>query len=69
MPGFRPGFVWRAAAAAQLGLDQEARQAASGVLHLQPDFGISEWLRFLRLAKQEDADHLADGLRKAGLPE
>jgi len=69
MPGFRPGFVWRAAAAAQLGLDQEARQAASGVLHLQPDFGISEWLRFLRLAKQEDADRLADGLRKAGLPE
>src|SRR6516162_2768909 len=69
MPGFRPGFVWRAAAAAQLGLDQEARQAASGVLRLQPDFGISEWLRFLRLAKQEDADRLADGLRKAGLPE
>ena len=69
MPGFRPGFVWRAAAAAQLGLDQEARQAASGVLRLQPDFGISEWLRFLRLAKLEDADRLADGLRKAGLPE
>jgi tetratricopeptide (TPR) repeat protein len=66
MPDFRPGFVWRAAAAAQLGLDEEARQAASGVLRLQPDFKISEWLRFLRLAKQEDADRLADGLRKAG---
>jgi TolB-like protein/DNA-binding winged helix-turn-helix (wHTH) protein/tetratricopeptide (TPR) repeat protein len=69
MPDFRPGFVWRAAAAAQLGLDEEARRAASGVLRLQPDFKISEWLRFLRLAKQEDADRLADGLRKAGLPE
>ena len=69
MPDFRPGFVWRAAAAAQLGLDEEARRAESGVLHLQPDFKISEWLRFLRLAKQEDADRLADGLRKAGLPE
>jgi hypothetical protein len=38
-------------------------------LRLQPDFTISKWLKLLLLAKQADADRLADGLRKAGLPE
>ena len=69
MAGYRPVFVWLAAAAAQSGRDDEARQAAADVLRLQPDFTIAKWLQLLRLARQEDADRLADGLRKAGLPE
>ena len=69
MPGYRPVFVWLAAAAAQLGRDAEARAAATEVLRLQPDFRIDSWLGFLRLAKREDAHRVAVGLRKAGLPE
>jgi adenylate cyclase len=69
MPGYRPVFVWLAAAAAQSGRDKEARAAAAEVLRLQPDFTISRWLDLLRLVKQVDADRLADGLRKAGLPD
>ena len=69
MAGYRPVFVWLAAAAAQSRRDDEARQAAADVLRLQPDFTIAKWLQLLRLARQEDADRLADGLRKAGLPE
>jgi adenylate cyclase len=69
MPGFRPGFVDRAAAAGQLGFQQEARAAAANVLRLQADFTIAKWLRLNRLARQEDTDRIADGLRKAGLPE
>lgn len=69
MPGYRPVFVWLAAAAAQSGRDDEARQAAAEVLRLQPDFTITKWLQFLRLTRQADANRLAEGLRKAGLPE
>ena len=69
MPSYRPVFVWLAAAAAQVGRDAEARTAAAEVLRLQPEFTIASWLGFLRLAKPEDAHRLAEGLRKAGLPE
>lgn len=69
MSGYRPVFVWLAAAAAQLGRDDEARAAAAEVLRLQPEFTITNWLQLLRLSKHEDAERLADGLRKAGLPE
>jgi adenylate cyclase len=69
MPGYRPVFVWLAAAAAQLGRVDEARAAAAEVLRLQPDFTVSGWVQFLGLARQEDAERLAHGLRKAGLPE
>jgi adenylate cyclase len=69
MPGYRPVFVWLAAAAAQSGRSEDARRAAAEVMRLQPDFTIANWLQFLRLARQTDSDHLAEGLRKAGLPE
>jgi adenylate cyclase len=69
MPGYRPVFVWLAAAAAQSGRDDEARVAAAEVLRLQPEFTIANWLELLRLPQHEDARRLADGLRKAGLPE
>ena len=69
MPGLRPALVDHAAAAGQLGLHEEARQAAARVIRLQLDFTITSWLRLIRLAKQDDADRLAEGLRKARLPE
>jgi adenylate cyclase len=69
MPNWRPTFIWRAAAAGQLGRTEEARAAAAQVLRLDPGFTISRWMHFVRLARQEDAERLADGLRKAGLPD
>jgi tetratricopeptide (TPR) repeat protein len=68
LPDYRPGLFWHAAAAAQLGKDQESRQAVAKLLRLQPGVTIAKLLRQIRFARQEDADRLADGLRKAGLP-
>jgi TolB-like protein/tetratricopeptide (TPR) repeat protein len=69
MPDWRPAHVWLATAAAGSGRDEEARRAAGEVLRLEPGFTIAKWLRLERLARQEDADRVAEDLRKAGLPE
>jgi adenylate cyclase len=53
-----------AIALAHLGREAEAREAAAGLLELDPDFRISEWTAGRRLGQI-----YIDGLRKAGLPE
>jgi adenylate cyclase len=68
MPGFRPGIVIRAAAAAYLGRQDEAQSALADLRKQEPKFTIADALRLIILAKQEDADRLAEGLRLAGLP-
>lgn len=68
MPGYRAIPVWLAAAAAQTGRSEDARKAVGTVLTLAPDFKVSAWLRHIQFDRQSDADRLADGLRKAGLP-
>ncbi len=56
-----------AACLAQLGRLDEARQQATEVLKLKPDFRLaSEHLVYKNLA---DAKHVFDGMRKAGLPD
>jgi adenylate cyclase len=67
-PASRPPLVLLAAVAALTGRQEEAHRAATEVLRIQPDFTIAGWLDFLRLARAEDAERVADGLRKAGLP-
>ena len=61
---------WLAASYAQLGYLERAAEEAQAVLQLQPDYtiervaaAVSPFRRF------EDAAHLFEGLRKAGLPE
>jgi adenylate cyclase len=56
-----------AAALAHLGREAEAREAAAGLLELEPDFRISEWVARNGLSWQHQM-HI-DGLRKAGVPE
>jgi TolB-like protein/DNA-binding winged helix-turn-helix (wHTH) protein/Tfp pilus assembly protein PilF len=68
MPDYRAMAVWLAAAAAQSGRGAQAREAARRVLSMAPEFTISGWLRHIRFDRPADADRLADGLRKAGLP-
>jgi adenylate cyclase len=69
MPGYRAIPVWLAAAAAQSGRRQEARKAAATVLSMAPTFTVIGWLRDIEFERQSDADRLAGGLRKAGLPD
>ena len=69
IPGYRPGLVLRAAAAAEIGRSDQARTAVAELLRIQPDFRITAWLDFIRLTNREYADRLAAGLRRAGLPE
>ena len=68
LPNFRPTYVWLAASAGQLGLDEEAHKATTIVLQRDPVFTIRNWLE-LHQFTQADADHVAEGLRKAHLPE
>jgi len=68
LPGLLPAVIDHAAAAALLEYDQEASAAAAKLLERLPGFTITGWLDLIRLAKREDADRLANGLRKAGLP-
>jgi tetratricopeptide repeat protein len=69
-PRHRPGRQWLAAAYTQVGQVERAREEAAAVMQMEPDFTIH------RIAQQHcpfnrsgDAEHLFEGLRKAGLPE
>jgi TolB-like protein/DNA-binding winged helix-turn-helix (wHTH) protein/Tfp pilus assembly protein PilF len=68
MPDYRAMTVWLAAAAAQSGRKAEAREAAHRALTMAPNFTIADWLRHIQFGQQADANRLAEGLRKAGLP-
>jgi len=69
-PDVREGHVWLAANLAQLGRLDEARAEAAEVLRTDPKFTIDGTSRRLFLYKRsEDAEHIFDGLRRAGLPE
>lgn len=68
-PNFRPGRAWLAATYAQLGKHEEARAEAAEVLRIYPGWTSSSIFRKGGYLRDEDVDHLTDGLRKAGLPE
>jgi adenylate cyclase len=70
-----PGLVlclrWSAAALAQAGLLSEARQHAQGLRDAMPGIRIGALVSSIALSHRnsEDSRHLAEGLRKAGLPD
>jgi adenylate cyclase len=68
-PHFRPGFFWLAAATARFGRIDEARLAAAEVMRIEPEFRISTFLGRTPYVDRRDAEHLAESMRKAGLPE
>jgi adenylate cyclase len=63
---FSTAYRCLASALAHLGREAEAREAAAGLLELEPDFRISEWVA---RGGVSPAQMYIDGLRKAGLPE
>jgi adenylate cyclase len=70
IPNVSQSHIWLAANLAQLGQLDEARAEAAEVLRIDPKYTIDGTQRRLALFKRPgDAEHLFDGLRKAGLPE
>jgi len=72
-PSRRPNIrilpLWLAAAYGQLGQLAKAKSAAADVLRIEPGFTIDRWKCTAVYKNPSDAEHLFDGLRKAGLPE
>ena len=58
----------RAAALAQLGRLEEARQEARHFLVSSPGFTISQWAATQRFRQRADLEHFVDGYARAGLP-
>ena len=68
-PNFRAAHAWLAATYGQLGQLEQARTHVSEILRLEPGCSISRIRRLIVYRNAGDADHLLDGLRKAGVPE
>ena len=69
-PRHRSVRQWLAAAYAQTGQMENAREEAAAVLEIQPDYTIQRMAKYFSPFKRaEDAEHLFEGFRKAGLPE
>jgi TolB-like protein/Tfp pilus assembly protein PilF len=60
--------VWLAASYALAGKPDPARDCAADLLRRLPNFSAARFLAKEPLLRPEDRQHLADGLRKAGLP-
>jgi adenylate cyclase len=70
MPNSRIPHYLLAATYAQLGSIEKARAEAAEVLRIEPKYTIEgTQARLSGFKRPEDAEHLFDGLRKAGLPE
>jgi adenylate cyclase len=69
-PDLRGCHLWLAAAYAQLGKLDAARSEAAEVRRIDPKWTINgSGARLFPFKRPQDAEHFADGLRKAGLPE
>ncbi len=68
-PNMRACRVGLAATYAQLGQLDNAKAQAAEVLRIEPFYTISRSPPISVLKRPEDIEHMADGLRKAGLPE
>jgi TolB-like protein/DNA-binding winged helix-turn-helix (wHTH) protein/Tfp pilus assembly protein PilF len=62
-------WLYRAIAARELGLEDEARAAAWHLLEINPKFTIQRFMRVAPYRNAADAARLAEYLRRAGLPE
>jgi adenylate cyclase len=65
-PSYSAAYRCLASALAHLGRDAEAREAAAGLLGVDPAFTISAWIA---QGGRSNAKLMIEGLRKAGLPE
>jgi adenylate cyclase len=69
-PGYRTGLMVKVVSSAQLGCIDEARDALSRLLELEPGLTIARWKAPpVPPFPPELFARFVDGLRKAGLPE
>jgi hypothetical protein len=68
-PDYMPSMRFGAAANAFLGRLDIARMAVARMRQLDPGLSLSNLANVVSLRRPEDLARLADGLRKAGLPE
>ena len=66
---FLQAHLLLAAADAQTGQLDNAGSHTSVILRARPSFSAERWRDHIVYIRDEDRDHLVDGLRKAGLPE
>jgi adenylate cyclase len=69
LPDLQAPHVFLAIAYAQLGQVEGASAEAAEVLRINPGCTIEQSMRFNICKNPKDAEHLIDGMRKAGLPE
>jgi hypothetical protein len=61
--------LYRALAANELDLNDEAHEAVATLLEINPQFGIARHMRMAPFSDQKSADGLAAYMRRAGIPE
>ena len=70
MPNYRSARAWSAATYAQSGHQEAARREVAEIIRIDPKHTVGRYYRRVPPYKfASDAEHLFDGLRKAGLPE
>ena len=69
VPGYLQAHIALAAACGQLGRADEARRHADAVLEMRPGFRSSRYRSRIMYQRDEDRDHIVEGLQKAGLPD
>jgi adenylate cyclase len=67
--GYLSAYVNLASALGEMGLLDEARSVAGDVMRQEPDFSIGAYAKGLSYRNPSDLERIADGLRRAGLPE
>jgi len=68
-PNHQYGHAFLAAAYAQLGQLEDARAQVAELLRVNPKYSIGTQQQVSILKRAQDAEHLIEGLRRAGLPE
>ncbi len=68
-PTLSAGFKPYLAALGHLGRTQEATGARRRLLSMEPDFTVERFIRTSPLERESDKQHVAEGLRLAGIPE
>jgi len=67
--GYLAAYVNLASALGELGWAEEASEAARNVLTQEPEFSIKSYTSGLSYRNASDIERIAEGLRRAGLPE
>ena len=66
---YLPPHVGLVSTLGEIGRQEDAKASAFEILRLDPDFSIKKYMRGLSYRNPADSERIAEGLRRAGLPE